>query len=76
ALRDAVRDGELAPVAYLDTARTHLPHETDLALLQGVLAFAHGHIADRYLTPGQRPAALATLTDLCRDLIRRTEDGD
>ncbi|MEU0741741.1 aminopeptidase N [Streptomyces sp. NPDC006134] len=76
ALRDAVRDGELAPTAYLDTARTHLPHETDIALVQGVLAFATTHIADRYLTPGQRPAALATLTDLCRALLRHTEDGD
>ncbi|GAA3791379.1 aminopeptidase N [Streptomyces coacervatus] len=76
ALRDAVRDGQLPPTAYLETARTHLPHETDLALVQGVLAFATTHIADRYLTPEQRPAALTTLSSLCRDLIRRTEDGD
>ncbi|MFD3732350.1 aminopeptidase N [Streptomyces sp. NPDC058632] len=76
ALRDAVRDGELPPTDYLDIARTHLPHETDLALVQGVLAFAATHVTDHYLTPGGRPAALATLTDLCRDLIRRTEDGD
>lgn len=76
ALRDAVRDGELPPAAYLETARAHLPLETDLALVQGVLAFAGTHIADRYLTPEQRPAALATLGSLCRDLLRRTEDGD
>ncbi|MEV1062277.1 aminopeptidase N [Streptomyces sp. NPDC050263] len=76
ALRDAVRDGELAPTAYLEAARAHLPQETDLALVQGVLAFASGQAADRYLTPDRRPAALATLTALCRDLIRRTEDGD
>ncbi|MEU2976921.1 aminopeptidase N [Streptomyces hirsutus] len=76
ALRDAVRDGELPPTTYLDIARTHLPHETDLALVGGVLAFATTHVADRYVTPDRRPAALATLTDLCRDLIRRTEDGD
>ncbi|MGY3201051.1 aminopeptidase N [Streptomyces sp. TE5632] len=76
ALRDAVRDGDLPPTTYLDIARTHLPHETDLALAQGALAFATTHIADRYITPEQRPAALTTLTDLCRDLIRRTEDGD
>ncbi|MEU1052376.1 aminopeptidase N [Streptomyces sp. NPDC005876] len=75
-LRDMVRDGELAPGDHLATAAAHLPEETDLALVQGVLAFAGTHIADRYLTPGQRPAALATLTGLCRDLIRRTEDGD
>ncbi|MFJ3668497.1 aminopeptidase N [Streptomyces sp. NPDC090106] len=76
ALRDAVRDGELPAAAYLETARAHLPHETDLALVQGVLAFAAGQVADRYLAPDERPAALATLTSLCRDLIRRTEDGD
>ncbi|MFI5682676.1 aminopeptidase N [Streptomyces sp. NPDC051636] len=76
ALRDAVRDGELPPAAYLETARAHLPHETDLALVQGVLAFASTQVADRYLRPDERPVALATLTALCRDLIRRTEDGD
>ncbi|MGC0377924.1 aminopeptidase N [Streptomyces sp. SAI-229] len=76
ALRDAVRDGDLPAADFLDIARTHLPHETDLALVQGVLAFASVHIAGRYLTPDRRPAALATLTELCRDLIRRTEDGD
>ncbi|WEH42347.1 aminopeptidase N [Streptomyces sp. AM 2-1-1] len=72
--RDMVRDGVLHPTAYLTLARTHLPHERDLALVQGVLGFA-ALITDRYLTPDQRPAALATLTDLCRDLVRRTEDG-
>ncbi|MFD8427704.1 aminopeptidase N [Streptomyces coelicoflavus] len=76
ALRDAVRDGELPAAAYLGIARTHLPHETDLALVDGVLAFAAGQVADRYVTPEQRPAALNTLSELCRDLIRRTEDGD
>jgi aminopeptidase N len=76
ALRDAVRDGELAPTAYLETARAHLPLETDLAIVQGVLAFASTYITDRYVTPEERPAALATLSELCRDLIRRTEDGD
>jgi aminopeptidase N len=75
ALRDAVRDGQLPASAYLDAARAHLPHETDLALVQGVLAFASAQVTDRYLTPEARPAALATLTDLCRDLVRRTEDG-
>ncbi|WP_327182483.1 aminopeptidase N [Streptomyces sp. NBC_01334] len=76
ALRDAVRDGDLAPTAYLDAARAHLPRETDLALVQGVLAYASAQVADRYVTPEQRPAAVATLSALCRDLIRRTEDGD
>ncbi|MDQ0842098.1 aminopeptidase N [Streptomyces sp. V1I6] len=75
AARDMVRDGELAPTAYLETAGTHLPHENDLAIVQGVLTFAAGQIADCYLTPDQRPAALATLTRISRALLRRTEDG-
>lgn len=70
-----VRDGELAPSTYLEAARDHLPYETDLALLQGVLAFADTQVAGRYTAPEDRPAALTVLTALCRDLIRRTEDG-
>ncbi|WP_307134001.1 aminopeptidase N [Streptomyces aurantiacus] len=75
-LRDMVRDGDLAPTAYLETARAHLPEETDLAIVQGVLTFAATQIANRYLPAHDRPTALATLASLCRDLIRRTEDGD
>ncbi|MEW2566444.1 aminopeptidase N [Streptomyces sp. NPDC047070] len=75
-LRDMVRDGDLDPAAYLDTVRAHLPEETDLAIVQGVLAFAAGQVADRYLPAADRPAALTTLTSLGRDLLRRTEDGD
>ncbi|MEV2248970.1 aminopeptidase N [Streptomyces sp. NPDC050147] len=74
-LRDMVRDGELEGTAYLEAARAHLPDESDLALVQGVLAFATTHVADRFLPPALRTAALTTLTELCRDLIRRTEDG-
>ncbi|WP_405678563.1 aminopeptidase N [Streptomyces sp. NBC_01511] len=76
AARDMVRDGELAPTAYLNAARTHLPHESDLAIVQGVLGFAATQITDRYLGPDDRPAALAGLTAICRALIRRTEDGN
>ncbi len=74
-LRDMVRDGELAPAAYLATAGAHLPAEADLAIVQGVLAFARHHIADRYLAPEDRAEALATLTSIARALLRRTEDG-
>ncbi|UQI44131.1 aminopeptidase N [Streptomyces sp. HU2014] len=73
AARDMVRDGELAPAAYLDAARAHLPYETDTAITGGVLAFARHQIADRYVFPAARPAALALLADLCRDVLARTE---
>ncbi|MEU7513522.1 aminopeptidase N [Streptomyces sp. NPDC042898] len=75
-LRDMVRDGELAPAAYLEAARTHLPKETELSLVQGVLGFARTQIADRYVSEDERPAALATIGEIARALLRRTEDGE
>ncbi|MEU6392579.1 aminopeptidase N [Streptomyces sp. NPDC046939] len=74
-LRDMVRDGDLEPRAYLETAAAHLPEETDLALVQGVLAFARTEIADRYSTPAERPDALTLLTTLGENLLHRTENG-
>ncbi|MFD3695971.1 aminopeptidase N [Streptomyces sp. NPDC058646] len=74
-LRDMVRDGELSPPEYLATAEAHLPGEDDLAVVQGVLAFARTQIADRYAAPEERSAALATITSIARALLRRTEDG-
>ncbi|AXI76373.1 aminopeptidase N [Peterkaempfera bronchialis] len=75
AARDLVRDGLLHPAAYLDAARTQLPREDDLAIVQGVLGFARTHVADRYLPADQRPAALATLSALARDLLHSPADG-
>ncbi|GAA3910842.1 aminopeptidase N [Streptomyces gulbargensis] len=76
ALRDMVRDGALAPGEYLEAARAHLTEERELALVQGVLGFARTQIADRYVAAEERPAALATLREIARALLRRTEDGD
>ncbi|MGW9440325.1 aminopeptidase N [Streptomyces sp. NPDC055607] len=76
ALRDRVRDGDLAPADYLEVALAHLSEETELALVQGVLAFARHQIADRYVPAGERPAALATICEIARALLRRTEDGE
>ncbi|MFE7114859.1 aminopeptidase N [Streptomyces sp. NPDC057654] len=75
AARDMVRDGALAPAAYLDAARAHLPHETTTPITHAVLTFARTHITDHYVTTEARPVALTTLTDLCHDLLTRTENG-
>ncbi|MFI1863378.1 aminopeptidase N [Streptomyces jumonjinensis] len=75
AARDMVRDGELAPMEYLETARAQLPRESDLAIVQGVLAFAVGQIGGCYLPAEERPAALGVIREICRALMRRTEDG-
>jgi len=68
-VRDLVRDGELAPRQYLALATRHLPAETDGSIAAHVLGYARWTVADRYLPPGMRGAALADLTSLCRDLL-------
>ncbi|UCM87309.1 aminopeptidase N [Streptomyces marincola] len=69
AARDMVRDGDLPPEDYLDTARGHLPAEPVTAILEAALAFATGPLAGRYLPHHRRPAALATLSDLAHELL-------
>ncbi|MEU8570100.1 aminopeptidase N [Streptomyces pathocidini] len=73
--RDMVRDVHLPPTGYLAVARAHLPYETDTAVVQGVLAFARAHLADRFLPHTERGAALSALRAVCRDILRITEDG-
>jgi aminopeptidase N len=76
AVRDLIRDGELAPRQYLVLAARHLPAETDESIAGHVLGYARWTIADRYLPPGLRDAALADITSLCRDLLGpRLADG-
>jgi aminopeptidase N len=67
--RDLVRDARLGPEAYLALVRRHLPAETDPAIVQNVLAFARTVVADRYLAPDLRPAALAGLAGTARALL-------
>jgi aminopeptidase N len=68
-VRDLVRDGELAPREYLALAARHLPAETESSVAGHVIGYARWTVADRYLPAGQRAAALADLTSLCRDLL-------
>lgn len=75
AARDMVRDGELPPVAYLELVARHLPDEPVVAIVEGVLEFARGQVADRCLAPRERADALAALSGVCRRILRRTEDG-
>ncbi|MET7638938.1 aminopeptidase N [Streptomyces sp. NPDC005438] len=77
AARDMVQDGQLAPAAYLETVRAHLPPEPDVDLVRSVLAYARDAVCDRHLAPDQRGAALAGLHELARTLWRVAEErGD
>ena len=76
AVRNLVRDGELPPRQYLALAARHLPAETDSSIAGHVIGYARWTIADRYLPPGPRAAALADITSLCRDLLSPHPAGD
>jgi aminopeptidase N len=76
AARDMVRDGQLGAAEYLDLAARHLPAETETSTVQGVLGFARGSVADRYLPRPRRGAALQQIAGICLDLLSRTADGD
>ena len=76
AARDLVRDGELPAREYLSLAARHLPAETDTSIVAQVLGFARGPVADRYLPPGLRGAALQRIAGICQDLLSRASGGD
>ena len=73
--RDLVRDGELSSKDYLSLVSRHLPTEDDISIVQGVLGFSRHHVIDRYLNPGKRSTALATMGDTCRAILERTYHG-
>src|SRR6201999_2176094 len=76
AVRDLVRDAELAPRAYLDLAVRHLPTETDGSIAEHVTGYARWTVADCYLAPERREHALADLTGVGWDLLRGAGAGD
>jgi aminopeptidase N len=73
--RDMVRDAELPAGDVIALARNHLAAEPVVAVVEAVLAFGREEIADRFLHPDERPAALSALAGVCREILRRTTDG-
>ncbi|MYS23330.1 MULTISPECIES: aminopeptidase N, partial [unclassified Streptomyces] len=69
AAREMVRDARTAPADYLALVARHLPAETDPFVVEGVLAFARGRIADRFLAPALRTEALGSLAATSRALL-------
>ncbi|HWM37327.1 MAG TPA: ERAP1-like C-terminal domain-containing protein, partial [Streptomyces sp.] len=69
AARDMVRDGELSPGEFLRAVAAHCPGEPDVAVLQSVLKFARGAVADRFLPAGRRVGALELLAGVCREVL-------
>ncbi|NUS15677.1 MAG: aminopeptidase N [Streptomyces sp.] len=75
AARTLVRDGGATPAEYAELAAAHLPGETDPGIVDAVLTFCRGPVADQYLDPAARPAALRDLAGVARRLLATGLDG-
>lgn len=69
AARDMVRDGELPPLEYVRMAREQLPRERDNAVVQGVLTFVRGQVADQFVGAERRAEVLRLVAEMCRELL-------
>jgi aminopeptidase N len=74
-LRDQVRDAELAPTAYVEILRRHVPRETDALVLDSVLEFARVELADRYVGADARPWVLHEVRSSCREVLADPTSG-
>jgi aminopeptidase N len=72
---DMVRDAELSAADYLALVRDHLPAESVVSTVEGVLSRLKPLAVDRYLPPGHRRDGLAILAATLRDLLDRAEPG-
>src|SRR5439155_5129786 len=68
AVMDAVRDGEQPAGYLLDLAAAALPAETEVTILNDVLGIGRA-IADRFLTPAARAAAMASVAAACHQAL-------
>ena len=62
----AVQDGVFPAAAHLDLVTRMIEVETELSIVIEVLEQARHDLADRFLDPALRPAAMARIADACR----------
>lgn len=76
ALLLAVRDAAFPAAEYLSLVTDLMVSERELPILTEVLRQARSTVADQFLAPADRPAALDGLARLCRGLLAATEADD
>jgi aminopeptidase N len=75
AVIDSVRDAQRPARDLVALVESALPVETEAILVENVLATVRD-LADRYLTPAERPDALARLSDVCSRVLATVAPGD
>jgi len=72
----AVQDGAFPARDHLDLVSRMIASESELSIMTEVLEQARNDVADRFLDPRERPAALARLADSCRHRLAGIAAGD
>ena len=72
---DMTRDSELPATEFLGLCAAALPREDDVAIFARVVEYAVDHAIDRYLPPGERPAARQSLAAACRAALAGAQPG-
>ncbi|MFD1146671.1 aminopeptidase N [Saccharothrix hoggarensis] len=75
-LLQGVLDGAVPAAYHLDLVARMLAVETELSIVIEVLEQARIDVADRFLDPALRPAALAKVADAARARLAAVEPGD
>ncbi|MFC4907214.1 aminopeptidase N [Actinomadura gamaensis] len=76
ALLLGVQDGVVPAAEHLGLVRRMVAGEPELSILAEVLEQARGDVADRFLPPAERPAAMAAVAGALRDRLAATAPGD
>jgi aminopeptidase N len=72
---DATRAADLPPAAFVELVAAAVPGEASPTLSATMLRNARAQVANRYLDPARRPAALRTLADTCRAVLADAAPG-
>ncbi len=62
---DLVRCGELSTEGFLGLVTRHLPRESNVGIVESVLAWVHGALVPRHLSPEAVPDAVAQVAAAC-----------
>jgi aminopeptidase N len=74
-LWDACRDGELPAGRFVTLAATALPEETEAGVFETILDWTIDPVIGRYLPPGRRPDASASVAAACRAVLAGAAPG-
>ncbi|NUR49284.1 MAG: aminopeptidase N [Hamadaea sp.] len=75
AVWDAVRDGEVPAMTFLDLVRSSLAAETHVGVAEHMLGFAQGIAVNRFLPVDARPAGQAAVDDACEAILAQATPG-